>query len=157
MAKDKSKSKDSKFDYKGYVSNLGKDGTFYKDKKDSKGVNGTLVSIAENGVYAKVKGVLFPQLFARADFHTGFKTKCSCGKTITVTIGDEKSKDKKGKKGKSSSYSDDGSKGKFGENGAKKAKSLISFLEAVDDLDQHDDDDWEDIVEAYKKSLKAFK
>lgn len=141
MAKDKKNNK--KFDYKGYVSNLGKVGTFYKDGKDSKGIEGTLVSIAENGVYAKVKDSLFPRLFARADFGQNGILNLN-GKTYKLV-------EVKGNK-KSSSSKDKDSYGKFtGKNGAKKAKSLIKFLNEIDGLDQHNDDDWAEIVEATKK------
>lgn len=140
MAKDKKNNK--KFDYKGYVSNLGKVGTFYKDGKDSKGVEGTLVSIAENGVYAKVKDSIFPRLFARADFGSEATFKMQ-GKTYKIV---------EVKNGKGSKSKDNDSYGSFsGKNGAKKAKSLIKFLNKIDGLDQHDDDDWKEIVEASKK------
>lgn len=149
MAK-KTEKKSKGFDYKGYVSNLGKVGTFYKDKKDSKGVEGTLVAIQEKGVYAKVKGDMFPRLFARADFGTTGTVKCSCGKTFRLVEVKGSSKKGKGKDSDNDSYGD------FGKNGKKKAGATISYLNKIKDLDQHDDDDWDTIVELTKKLGKNF-
>lgn len=150
--------KKDKFDYKGYVSNLGKKGTFYKDKKDSKGTEGTLVSIAEKGVYAMVAKMPFPVLFARADFGTHGTVKCSCGKEYKMVP--VNSSDKKGHGNKNKhSYSDNGSYGRFGDNGSKKGKAMFGFLNWYEDKepDLDDEDDCEKVVEKFKKTLKAFK
>lgn len=146
-----------RFDYKGYVSNLGKTGTFYKDKKDSKGVEGQLVSIAEKGVYAMVKNIPFPQLFARADFGTHGTVKCSCGKTFKLV--EVKGSDKKNHKNNHSSgknhYSVGNEYGKF--DNSKQAKAMYSFLNwfEKEEPDLEDDDDCDQVVEKAKKFVKA--
>lgn len=157
MAKDKSNNKKGKsFDYKGYVSNLGKVGTFYESGKDSKGVEGTLVSIAENGVYAKVKNSMFPRLFARANFSGDGILKLN-GKTYKLVETKGSGSGSKGKgKGKDKN-SEKGSYGKFGGNGGKKADAMYSFINFVDGRDTDDDDECEEIVEKFKATLKAFK
>ncbi len=152
------KSNNDKFDYKGYVSNLGKTGTFYKDKKDSKGVEGQLVSIAEKGVYAMVKNIPFPQLFARADF----------GKSVELTIdgrkynctpvkGSDRKNHGKGKhSGKKNHFSISEEYGQL--NNSSEAKALYAFTNWYDknEPDTRDDDDCDQVVEKFKKVLKAF-
>lgn len=155
MAKEnKTKKKVKSFDYKGYVSNLGKVGTFYESGKDSKGIEGTLVSIAENGVYAKVKNSIFPRLFARADFGEEGILKLN-GKTYKLV--ETKNSGSKGKgKGKGKNQ-DSGSYGTFSGNGGKKANAMYNFINFVDGMDTDDDDECEKIVEKFKTTLKAFK
>lgn len=147
----KTESKNSKkFDYKGYVSNLGKVGTFYKDNKDKTGVEGTLVAIQEKGVYAKIKGDLFPRLFARADFNGEGTLKLN-GKTYKIVeVKDGKSKSGKKSKSDSDSYGD------FGKNGRKKAQNFISMAKKIEDLDFDDTDDYNEAVELGKKFGKLF-
>lgn len=157
MAKEnKTKKKGKSFDYKGYVSNLGKVGTFYESGKDSKGIEGTLVSIAENGVYAKVKNSIFPRLFARADFGGEGILKLN-GKTYKLVETKNSGSNGKGKgKGKGNN-SEKGGYGKFGSNGGKKANAMYKFINFVDGMDTEDDDECEEIVEKFKATLKAFK
>ena len=103
-------------------------------------------------LYKVLGSAMFPKLFERADFNTGHSFKCSCGKTITVSIGDSKDSSKKSKK--SNSTKDE--YGKFGGNGRKKATAMYKFIEFASDRDTDDEDDCEEIVEQFKKTLKAF-
>lgn len=157
--KDNKKSNKDKFDYKGYVSNLGKVGTFYKDKKDSKGTEGTLVSIAEKGVYAMVAKMPFPVLFTRATFGEDGTLKLN-GKTYKLV-------EQKGSKSKSSNKNsrNNNSKGhsvssnEYGQlDNSKQAKAMYSFLNWFEENepDTKDDDDCDEVVEKWKKALKAF-
>jgi len=146
MARHENEKKSKKFDYKGYVSNLGKIGTFYSSRKDSKGVEGTLVSIAEKGVYAKVKDSLFPRLFARADFNGNGILKLN-GKSYKLV---EIKNDKKG-----SSNEDKDSYGQFtGKNGSKVAKKALKYAKAIANLNLDDDDEYAEFVELTKNNNK---
>lgn len=98
-------------------------------------------------MYAKIKGDIFPRLFASADFGATF------GNEITVN-GVKYIRASKGSKDKSKSKD---SYGSFGKNGSKKAKSLIALLDGYKDLDKDDDDDWEKLVELGKDFLKTSK
>lgn len=157
MKERNNKNRKSGFDYKGYVSNLGKKGTFYKDNKDSKGIEGTLVSIAEKGVYAMVAKMPFPVLFARADFGSEGTLKLN-GKVYKIVEqkSSKKDKDSKGKGKNKKHFSDNGSYGEFGSNGSKKAKAMLKFLKENSDVNLDDDDTYEEVVEDFKTALKAF-
>jgi hypothetical protein len=147
----KTKDNKKKFDSKKYVANLGKTGMFYNDRKNSKGTEGVLVSVAKDCVYAKTKGSLFPQAFQRAEFGGTGNFKCSCGKTFKmVEVNEDKSSKSKKSKGSKDSY------GSFSGDGRKKSKALTSFADLIEDLNYEDDDDYEKMVEASKKLAKVL-